>query len=1556
MKSRFLLLLSVLALACPAVHGQKVTEDEANAVAARALGVAKSAAVRCALKNAPEKAPSASESAPVCYFYKQKSGKGFAIVSGDKRITPLIGYSDTESIDVDNLPVQLTALLDSMQTRVERMDRKAPVHPGWRAATGENPAGEKLLTTAEWGQGEPYNSESPVVDGVQAPTGCVATSMSIVMKYHGFPEKGQKTISEWNPTSQVYEEHDYSKDTFNWALMQDAYTADNPGDEASRSEVAHLMRCAGISVNMNYYQNESGASVLNAAVALHRYFNYSADVAQYHKDLYDEAEWYNRVRSNIDAGHPVIYFGEGTGAHAFVLDGYDNSDKFHINWGWDGVANGYYDLDALSPLEFSFNLFQGMISNIHPAEAGEIIWSDCFMAAQGVFAMDYIDHINISTEEVKKGEPFDIVSGYLSTPHGFKGSYGIAHTDKDLHIKSIVCSRTVAPNNSRGVEGLRINFYDIKTDEDVEEGDRLYIATLENNDEGWRLVKQSGDEATSIAMKGNKPQWCEIEWVTDPRLTYEIHDGFDTYRRTFTGEELTEESSKFLKGSYYMIHPIGFSSSRGDFTAVKVNDILIDVCGDTYPVLISPCFLDDYYKIEFIGSKKDERFDETMTDVTPGSVEEKLQGKRAYDINRLKVTGTINSEDIDFIRNNMPFLCTLDLSEATCAGGTALASGTFIQNTMKSVSLPEGLKEVPYVFASGSLKYLTLPSTIEKTDAMMCGFENGASVFVKSMIVPEIVKTRFQIIPENGTLYVLPDMLEAFKEAPYWKEFPNIEENENPVMEDISVSEGGLIYSLERDHFTIIGATDDCPEEPVFASALQYDGKEYPVTEIGYKAFLYNTTIRKVKLPKSITTIGSGAFAVSHITEFDAEDYSFTSVPNNMFENTYCLQRVRIPEGVTSLGQYSISGAESLEHIELPSTLKEIDCNSIVDHKLSEIILAEGNPYYKSVDGAIYSHDMTRLCLYPMGQKRESIRIPEGVKYMNWYIFPKRDKSYSIKEIILPSTLLELPLHGINSCYMGLESFIVPDNVCQLAGGSVPLVKNTVIGKSAGKPITDSNIVNCEMKDVTVRQYRYNGTDFAPYNFDVSNVYFENETVINLGDFFGKDIRKQDNPVRVYSPKTAPNFSFVSTSDEKPNMSLFVPGGVKESLSNSEKEIAHEMWDYAIAPTAGKLIVAPLYSSVEISKVEVNGTAAEEKDGAYSFSPAENVTVKVTYTLNGFHTTSTEYDEEFNANHRSGFLSLSAPSRYIEKGETMKAEATSLSDEALTWSSSDDAVASVDAQGEITAKSPGKAVITVTGSGETKSMEFKVFEVNTGIAKTGTHLDNYMLTRDIEIKGLDEQLNVEVLFDDNDTSTDHSALDKIETGRYQARHYVSVPWRHNIILTCVTPDWEKEYVLPTEIYRMVDEIYMPESYYQVEIGQSCTIAANPVPENADYPQLDWKSDNPEIATVDSEGKVTGISAGNTVIRATATDGSEVSAACNVEVMQQSGINGIGTDGIAVRGINGSIVVTGVSDDTEISVYDVCGETVYRGTEHEVRGLSAGVYIVAVSGKVFKIAI
>lgn len=1553
MKSRFLLLLSVLALACPAVHGQKVTEDEANAVAARALGVAKSAAVRCALKNAPEKAPSASESAPVCYFYRQKSGKGFAIVSGDKRLTPVIGYSDTESIDVDNLPVQLTALLDSMQTRVERMDRKAPVHPGWRAATGENPAGEKLLTTAEWGQGEPYNSESPVVDGVQAPTGCVATSMSIVMKYHGFPEKGQKTITDWNPTSDAWEEHDYSKDTFNWALMQDSYTAENPGNEASRNEVAHLMRCAGISVNMNYYQNESGAPVLNAAVALHRYFNYSADVAQYHKDLYDEAEWYNRVRSNIDAGHPVIYFGEGTGAHAFVLDGYDNSDKFHINWGWDGVANGYFDLDALSPLEFSFNLFQGMISNIHPAEAGEIIWSDCFMAAQGVYEMNYIDHINISTEEVKKGELFDIVSGYLSTPHGFKGSYGIAHTDKDLKIKSILCSRTVPPNNGRGVWGFPVNFYDIKTDEEIDEGDRLCIATLENNDEGWRLVKQSGDEPTSIPMTGNKPEWSEIEWVADPRLTYEINDGYHMYERTITSEEFTAEFSKVLKGSYYLIHPEGFTSSHEDYTAVKVNDILIDVCGDTYPVLISPCFMDDHYKIEFIGSKKDERFDATMTDVTPGSVEEKLQGKRAYDINRLKVTGTINGKDIDFIRNNMPFLCTLDLSEATCTDDTGIGSGTFIQNTLKSVSLPEGLKEVPFRFAMGSIKYLTLPSTIEKTNEVMCVFDKGGAVFVKSHKVPETVNDWGYSVPENGMLYVMPGLMETFKEAPYWKEFPNIEENEKPVMEDISVTEGGLIYSLERDHFTVIGAADDCPEEPVFASALQYDGKEYPVTEIGYKAFLYNRSIHKVKLPKSITTIGIGAFAVSHITEFDAEDNSFTSIPTNMFENTSSLQRVRIPEGVTSLGQYSISGAGNLEHIELPSTLKDITWNSIAGHNLKEILLAEGNPYYKMVDGAMYSHDMTRLCLYPMGQKIESIRIPEGVKYMNWYMFQKNDNSYSIKEIILPTTLLEIPPSSFNTI-TGLESFVIPDNVRQVGEWSVPLGKNTVIGKSVGKPISDSNIVSTEMKRVTVRQCRLDGNSFWD-SYDVSNVYLENETVISLEDFFGDDIRKRNNPVRVYSPKTAPNFSFVSTSDEKPNMSLFVPGGVRESLSNSEKEIAHEMWDYAIAPWAGKLTVAPLYSSVEINKVEVNGAAAEKKDGVYSFTPAESATVKVTYTLNGFHTTSTEYDAAFNSTHRFATVALSAACRYIEKGETMKAEAISLSDEALTWSSSDDAVATVDPNGEITAKSPGKAVITVTAGTETKSMELNVFEINTGIAKRGSHQEYSMIGRNIEIKGIDEPLNVEVLYNDV-ASTVPVRLEPLEPGRYLVERQIIVPWRHNIILTCVTPDWEKEYVLPTEIYRMVDEIYMPESYYQVEIGQSCTIAANPVPENADYPQLDWKSDNPEIATVDSEGKVTGISAGSTVIRATATDGSEVSAACNVEVMQQSGINGISTDGITVRGINGSIVVTGVSDDTEISVYDVCGETVYRGTEHEVRGLSAGVYIVAVSGKVFKIAI
>ncbi len=65
------------------------------------------------------------------------------------------------------------------------------------------------------------------------------------------------------------------------------------------------------------------------------------------------------------------------GGHAFVLDGYDSNDYFHVNWGWYGRSNGYFLINHLSPDELgegggygSYNVSQEAITGIRPSLGG----------------------------------------------------------------------------------------------------------------------------------------------------------------------------------------------------------------------------------------------------------------------------------------------------------------------------------------------------------------------------------------------------------------------------------------------------------------------------------------------------------------------------------------------------------------------------------------------------------------------------------------------------------------------------------------------------------------------------------------------------------------------------------------------------------------------------------------------------------------------------------------------------------------------------------------------------------------------------------------------------------------------------------------------------------------------------------------------------------------------------------------------------------------------------------------------------------------------------------
>lgn len=114
------------------------------------------------------------------------------------------------------------------------------------------------------------------------------------------------------------------------------------------------------------------------------------------------------------------------------------------------------------------------------------------------------------------------------------------------------------------------------------------------------------------------------------------------------------------------------------------------------------------------------------------------------------------------------------------------------------------------------------------------------------------------------------------------------------------------------------------------------------------------------------------------------------------------------------------------------------------------------------------------------------------------------------------------------------------------------------------------------------------------------------------------------------------------------------------------------------------------------------------------------------------------------------------------------------------------------------------------------------------------------------------------------------------------------------------------------------------------------------PEDATNKTLNWESNNPNIAQVDQDGKVTAIAEGTTVITVTATDGSGVSGSCNVEVFSdsQSGIDTILCNKYE-----------------KFTIYSPSGIMIRTDCDAEdLKGLSPGIYIVKHGSSVHKVVI
>jgi hypothetical protein len=358
--------------------GKSVTIEQANQVANKYLSATSMKAARSVANSF-----SKSYNGITTYYVFNYTGGGFVVVSADDAARPILAQSDEGFIETEitnpearywfeNYSKEIAHIVAAKADNAKsRADWDNILNNKIKSPSADVVVGPLLTTT--WDQEGLYNYYCPVdaagTNG-KVPTGCVATTMGQLMKYHNFPATG---VGKHSYSHGTYGLLSANYDTvFNFSAMS------NTATNASYKSISKLLHHAGVSVDMNYAPDGSGAQSESVPFALTNYFNYdNTTIAFENMSDYTPIEWNALLISELNATRPLYYSGDdGTTGHAWVCDGYQTTGSvtmFHMNWGWSGSSNGYYAIGSLNTPGYAPNQNNSVIIGIKPGNPDLIV-------------------------------------------------------------------------------------------------------------------------------------------------------------------------------------------------------------------------------------------------------------------------------------------------------------------------------------------------------------------------------------------------------------------------------------------------------------------------------------------------------------------------------------------------------------------------------------------------------------------------------------------------------------------------------------------------------------------------------------------------------------------------------------------------------------------------------------------------------------------------------------------------------------------------------------------------------------------------------------------------------------------------------------------------------------------------------------------------------------------------------------------------------------------------------------------------------------------------------
>lgn len=385
-----------------------------------------------------------SQDCELLYVFNAPDGTGFVIVSGDDRTEPILGYSTSGNFDASRMPDNMRSWLQHYAEQIAIIQKyDLPASQETVPDLGE-PIPPQLRSN--WIQQGIFNQTCPLITVYSDPectqpyeftdsygnktstdfpvVGCTATALSQVLNHwrcvpatcadlparqdvvesRTAPGTGTPvwtkysdaaipagTPIDWDNILDNYLVYDEETGIYNWIVERDKVIA-----------VADLCHICGVACNVSYGLGPFGGSAAyptDCFLAARKVFGFQ-NVSACKSEFYSYQDYVQTLYDELKVAR-AVFFGGSTvsgGGHAFVVDGYDKEDLFHINWGWFAY-DGYFRINDMNPQNIpqnGYTLAQIFARGLYPdapAVAPELLDVSCetplstLKATGGIFTL-----------------------------------------------------------------------------------------------------------------------------------------------------------------------------------------------------------------------------------------------------------------------------------------------------------------------------------------------------------------------------------------------------------------------------------------------------------------------------------------------------------------------------------------------------------------------------------------------------------------------------------------------------------------------------------------------------------------------------------------------------------------------------------------------------------------------------------------------------------------------------------------------------------------------------------------------------------------------------------------------------------------------------------------------------------------------------------------------------------------------------------------------------------------------------------------------------------------